>query len=334
MTQDSGEKETSKSFLEGSQDSSQSHRRVAKTFDVNSPELKKIRKLLQIESETKAGKKVTKTLLEVPLPQIEKAQPACTASNTMLEADLTVIEQLEPYPIKSQTEPDAESVSKAKPLRVEQSRQFVAKTLLDHSVLADTLKKYAARKSDRAAEEARDRASQPAVEFHPVDSKKLAQSCAWRWNDDGQTDRVRHCPNCQTQAYNFDGLELAEAEALILTRENKRNPTLYKRADGKFMTQDCPVQVKKKKKLVLFSIVAASVVLAFLTMAILAPPPPQNQVNATVDVTEQQPETDTGAAGGEDAKTAQDAAVDVQKNSDGTRKRPTFGPEDVQSYWE
>lgn len=332
MTQDSGEKETSKSAVDGSPGYSQSHRRVARTLlDVNSPELKKIRKLLNIESpKTKEVRKVAKTLLEVPLPRIEKAQPTSTVAKTLLEANFPVMEQLEPDPVKPHSEPDA---LHAKPHRVERSKQFVAKTLLDHSVLADTLNKIAERKNERAAEEARERAKKPAAVFHPVDSEKLVQACAWRW-DDESTDRFRYCPNCQTQAYNFDGLELAEAEALVFTRENKRNPILYKRADGKFMTQNCPAQVKRKmRRLVLFSIVAASVFLALLAMAILAPTLLTKHVVAT-DVTEQPPATAIGATGEVNDATIKAEDFSVQKNSDGTRKRPTFGPDDVQSYWE
>ncbi len=134
---------------------------------------------------------------------------------------------------------------------------FVAKTLLDGVVIANVMQKFQVRKVEVAAEEAKIRAGLPGVEFHPVDSKKLAKRCTWTWDDDS-TERFRYCQICQSQVYNFEDLELAQAEALILIREYKRNATLYKRPDGKFMTQDCPVQVKKKRTTVFLSIVAAT----------------------------------------------------------------------------
>lgn len=341
MTQDPGDQETNKSDASGSRGDSQSQRRVAKTMDANSPELKKIRELLQIESpEIKKGRRVTKTLLDAPLPESENSQLEDNVSKTLLEAPIPQTKEAKRtrsvaktmleanLPVNEQLEPDSQA-------HAEPARQFVAKTMLDHSVLLDTLNKYAERKSERAAEEAKERADQPAVEFHPVDSKKLAQACAWRWDDEHSKDRFRYCANCQTQVYNFAGLELPEAEALVFKRENKRNPTLYKRADGKFMTRDCPVQVSRKKRIVLFSIAGASVFLVFVTLAIVVLSHPTKNLNSTVEVIEPQPETDIAAREETtDAKTAQSAEFSVQKNADGTRKRPTFGPEDKQSYWE
>ena len=366
MTQDSGDQETSKTdagegsmpagmpALPGSQSNPKSQRKVAKTFlEADSPNLKKIRKLLQIESpepkqgkkvaktlldaplpesvEAKQGKEVAKTLLDAPLPQLAKPHSARKVARTMLEADLPELKEVS-------SEPEAELDSKAK--RVERRQNFVAKTMLDHNVLADTLFKFEVRKGERAAEEAKERASQPVIEIHPVDSKKLAQTCLWRW-DDESTDRFRYCPKCQTQAYNFDGLELSEAEALIFTRENKRNQTLYKRADGKFMTQDCPVQVKRKKRVVLLSIVGATVFLVFLTMVILTPPGSLSPKSgdATADLTEpEQSATVIRAAergaSSQEAKAGDLGVLGVQKNADGTRKRPTFKPEDEGAYWE
>jgi hypothetical protein len=386
MTQDSGDQETSNidasmpagmPALPGSQGNPKSQRKVAKTLlEADSPELKKIRKLLQLESplakqgkkvaktlldaplpeppeakqnrevaktlldaplpespEAKQDREVAKTLLDAPLPQLAKPHSARKVARTMLEADLPELKEVS-------SEPEAESDSKAK--RVERRQNFVAKTMLDHNVLADTLSKFEVRKGERAAEEARERASQPVIEIHPVDSKKLAQTCLWRWDDETSTDRFRYCPKCQTQAYNFDGLELSEAEALIFTRENKRNPTLYKRADGKFMTQDCPVQVKRKKRVVLFSIVGATLFFVFLTMVILMPPPSLSPKSgdATADLTEpEQPATGIrairAAERGASSREAKDGDLGVvKKNADGTRKRPTFKPEDEGAYWE
>jgi hypothetical protein len=334
MTQDSvGENEARK---RGAPDSSHgnapSHRRVARTLlDVDSPELKKIRDLLKTE-ETK-GKKVSNTLVDAPLPQIKKARQVPTH-----EAKPPAIEH--PKPNQGDTAPSAESNAIAtsnttsKPKRFEQTRDFYAKTMLDSEVLSDVLKKYAARKSELAAKEAEERAAQPVVEFHPVKGNKRAQACSWRWDDHSSTERFRYCPNCKIQAYNFDGLELKEAEALVFKRENKRNQTLYERADGKFMTQDCPVQVAKRKKFVLFSVVAAIALLAVLAMAILVPSPARRPTFAATESADEQSQIAAPEEDANDATTAEGADFEVPLNADGTRKRPTFGPEDVNSYWE
>jgi hypothetical protein len=107
------------------------------------------------------------------------------------------------------------------------------------------------------------------------------------------------------------------------------------------MTQDCPVQVKRKKRVVLLSIVGATVFLVFLTMVILTPPGSLSPKSgdATADLTEpEQSATVIRAAergaSSQEAKAGDLGVLGVQKNADGTRKRPTFKPEDEGAYWE
>jgi hypothetical protein len=59
----------------------------------------------------------------------------------------------------------------------------------------------------------------------------------------------------ETPVYNFAGLEQPEADELIFQRENRRNATLYKRADGNYMTVNCPVEVKRKRDMVYMSVI-------------------------------------------------------------------------------
>lgn len=330
--------------------SSESVRKVVKTLlEADSPDLKKIRKILQSEPQATPGKKVAKTLLNAALPS---QPPARKIARTMLDTQLpkfdkvqganvedTTIQPLRSEKPRLSDEPETsgwQSVAK----RVEGQRQFTAKTMLDHNVLADTLLKFEIRKEKRVVEEAIERANQPVKEFHPVESKRLIQRCPWSWDDESSKDKFLYCSKCKVQVYNFDGMELQEAEALIFTRENNKVPTLYKRADGKFMTRDCPVQVKRKKRFVLLSVVGATVFFVFMTMVIVLPPPSSTKsVQATTaDVSESnQPETIVRTVEqGTSSRNSLNAQVEYQRNADGTtkRKRPTFTPDDEKSYWE
>ncbi len=101
----------------------------------------------------------------------------------------------------------------------------------------------------------------------------MASPCAWSWNGpSGNKGRVKACERCQTQVYDFSGMELPEAEALIYKQESKKRFTLFKRADGKFMTVDCPVQVQRKRNLVLLCVVGALVMISVVALMILMPP--------------------------------------------------------------
>ena len=154
------------------------------------------------------------------------------------------------------------------------SQNFVAKTMLDHSLLFDALAKSSAKKEQKAAEVAAVKALEPEVPFVGITKFKIASPCSWSWEETDTRERFRYCGQCQASVYNFEGLELPEAKALVFKRENRDNAPLYKRADGKFMTTDCPVTVKKKRDQFSIAAVVAAIVVAFILIAMMAPPAP------------------------------------------------------------
>ncbi len=155
------------------------------------------------------------------------------------------------------------------------SERFVARTMLDHTVLSEALVRSAEKEKIRAGELAKERANEPVKEFHQVDSKKMATPCAWTWSESGGKDRVRSCAKCQTQVYDFTGMERPEAEALIFKQESRKKASLFKRADGKFMTKDCPVQVQRKRNLFLLCFFGVVIVISAIASMLLVPPQPK-----------------------------------------------------------
>jgi hypothetical protein len=156
--------------------------------------------------------------------------------------------------------------------RTRSTERFVAKTMLDHSVLSEQLVKSHEKEKMKAAYIAQERANEPVKEFNEVDSNKTASPCAWTWSESGgKTGRVRACDTCQTKVYDFSGMEMPEAEALIFKHESKKKFTLFKRVDGKFMTTDCPVQAQRKRNLMLLCLVGTLVVICALALMIMMP---------------------------------------------------------------
>lgn len=332
MTQDSNDKEITKPGT------AKPVRRVAKTLLVgDSPELRKLRTLLEIDQAPKS-KEVAKTLIEEPRPVAEKPRSGRKVSRTLKEIDLPSIEHIQAHAAKMK--------GTEKPKAMARKQNYVAKTMLDHSLLAETRMKFELRKAEIAKEEEAQRAKNPPIEILPIDCKKLAQECPWRWDDGDKAERFRYCQKCQTPIYNLDELDISEAEALVFTRENKDKPTFYKRPDGKFMTQGCPVGIKRKKRLVVLSIVAATLVLAIVAIMILAPPPTMRAPQSSGDAVTVSGEVsgsgfgskgaNLGAGGseGNTVTTGQQGALQTQIDGSGKRKRPTFGPEDKGSYWQ
>ncbi len=341
MTQDSSDQEKSKSDVSGDvpQSETPKPRKVAKTLLVgDSPELKKLRTLLDVNPAPKKCTEVAKTLLEEPLPAIEKPKPLRKVSRTLLEIDFPNLDQIRDQTTKTKGQKKQGAVGRR--------QNFVAKTMLDHSVLAETRMKFEIRKEEIAAQQEAKRAKNPLPEIPPIDCKKMAQACPYRWEDAEPTERFRYCEECRTPIYNLNGLEQSEAEALVYTRENKEKPTFYKRPDGMYMTRGCPVGIKRKKQIFVLSIVAATAVLALLSMLILIPRPTispqssgdtgrgQDGQSTATGIGSADPNLNATASQSTDGKGGQQGTLQVQSNGTGKRKRPTFGPGDKDSYWQ
>ena len=77
-----------------------------------------------------------------------------------------------------------------------------------------------------------------------LDALEIATPCSARWEDMSGDERVRHCAECRLQVYDLSALPRAEAEALLRRHEGQRLCVrLYRRADGRVLSQDCPEAV-------------------------------------------------------------------------------------------
>lgn len=153
--------------------------------------------------------------------------------------------------------------------------QYVAKTMLDQSVLAETVLKSVAKLEVRVKEELKERANEPVKPFVPVACDKVTLPCAWSWTETGTAKRFKVCDLCQKNVYDFTDMEMPEAEKLIFQRENLETFTLYKRPDGKYMTSDCPLQVKRKSDFNMMIAVGIAVAVAIVVLLSMLPHQPK-----------------------------------------------------------
>jgi len=258
----------------------QSARRVAKTLlfsEVNLDAVKQAAEAASTPSKPpvrpsvtgeKKLRRIAKTLQESSLGSFGQEQLHLPQSKIETE-----IEQ------KTIPEPEAEPAAAAKPKR----QQFVAKTMLDHSILWDTVSKFEAKMEERVAEQLLERANEPIKPFIAIVCKKQATPCSFVWDATETKERFRYCDLCKTPVYNFAGLEQPEADELIFQRENRRNATLYKRADGKYMTVNCPVEVKRKRDMIYMSVGGVFLAIAAIAIMVLMPRPPKPEPKAVVE---------------------------------------------------
>lgn len=167
-------------------------------------------------------------------------------------------------------------------------QRYVARTMLDTDLIREQLTESIQRMEALAEEEAKRKALEPKPEFIPIDKFEPATPCKWKWNEEEITGHVAYCELCGIQVYNFEGLQLPEAQKIIFQREGKNNPTLYRRKDGKFMTQDCPIETRKQKNIrtIVIAIIAFFVFFVIL-IPLLSPKTPIG--GAPVEQTPSQP---------------------------------------------
>jgi hypothetical protein len=58
------------------------------------------------------------------------------------------------------------------------------------------------------------------------------------------TDAARFCDQCELHVYDFSQMTRVEAEALVSHTEGRICGRLFRRADGKILTKDCPVGLR------------------------------------------------------------------------------------------
>ncbi|CAN5246243.1 hypothetical protein BH10CYA1_BH10CYA1_09410 [soil metagenome] len=188
-------------------------------------------------------------------------------SKTMTQANL---ENLDSVRESSQWKSPADSSTNKKKPPVRE--QFVAKTQLDHDILFQAVSESKLKEESRVAaflvEKSKEAPKPPPV---AVKAEKQSSACPFKWEETDSKEKYRYCTKCQAAIYNFDGMELPEAEALIFNRENRDKFTLYSRADGKFMTVDCPLQKKRQRDLIMGIIVAVALLIGAVGLLMMMP---------------------------------------------------------------
>jgi hypothetical protein len=80
-----------------------------------------------------------------------------------------------------------------------------------------------------------------------LDHIRIAKPCPASWAEMEGDEKARHCTHCNLKVYNLTAMTRAEAEQLIATRDGRLCLRYYRRADGRIMTSDCPVGVRRTR---------------------------------------------------------------------------------------
>ena len=81
-----------------------------------------------------------------------------------------------------------------------------------------------------------------------LDVIDIASPCPAAWDEMRGDDRVRFCGLCQLNVYNISEMNREEAEAFVSQREGRTCIRIYRRADGKILTRDCPIGLRAVRR--------------------------------------------------------------------------------------
>jgi hypothetical protein len=193
---------------------------------------------------------------------------------------------------KSQTDEPVSQLPEAAPVQPpEQPRTKVAKTVLDHQLIAKVREQFEERENERLQEELTKRELEPVKIIPPIQADRQISSCPFSWTEEAGKQRLKHCDNCQAPIYRLDGMEIEEVEGIILRRENKDKFVLYGRPDGKFMTSDCPIAHRRRVQILgLAAVVAVCIIVALAGFMLMPQTPAPSSIPApTATTTEEAP---------------------------------------------
>jgi carboxypeptidase family protein len=70
---------------------------------------------------------------------------------------------------------------------------------------------------------------------------RIASPCSANWDQMAGDDRVRFCPECQRNVYNFSSMTEAEVKRLVAQSEGRLCGRFYQRRDGTMLAKNCPI---------------------------------------------------------------------------------------------
>jgi Carboxypeptidase regulatory-like domain len=73
---------------------------------------------------------------------------------------------------------------------------------------------------------------------------RIASPCSANWNRMAGDERVRYCPECKLDVYNFSEMSDADVESIISHRNGRLCARFYERSDGTMLTRNCPVGLR------------------------------------------------------------------------------------------
>lgn len=73
---------------------------------------------------------------------------------------------------------------------------------------------------------------------------RIASPCSADWTRMVGDERVRYCPECKLNVYNFSEMSDSDIEKIVANRDGRLCARFYQRSDGTMLSRNCPVGIR------------------------------------------------------------------------------------------
>jgi hypothetical protein len=147
------------------------------------------------------------------------------------------------------------------------------RTVLDMDACRQVVTRATGELEIKVKEQLKNAVPEPPKPIIAIEQYRMATPCSSRWKETPDGTRLQACSQCQLYIYDFAKLDMSEVEELVLKREGTAPKNYYRRQDGKFLTQDCPIGVAQKQKNIVLIALAALFVVGAIGLALTLPQP-------------------------------------------------------------
>lgn len=107
------------------------------------------------------------------------------------------------------------------------------------------------------------------ISLHLLDRVQIATRCNANWEDMRGDDVSRHCDQCNLDVFDLSAMSRVDAEAFLQERMGKGRvcARIYRRADGRILTRDCPVGLARVRARAIQAVVRMAAMVALLAGA-------------------------------------------------------------------
>ncbi len=104
----------------------------------------------------------------------------------------------------------------------------------------------------------------------PLITPRIASPCTADWDAMAGDERVRFCSECNLHVYNLSDMTSHQAATFLSEAEGRTCVRFYRRADGTYLTRDCPTGLAAVRRKIARLAAGAAALFSFITLGLFS----------------------------------------------------------------